>query len=60
MPRAASRQTSENIRLEVSAPDDLNGFIRLPMNYTFKDEELGIGTSVKKLESGNYAVIKYK
>ena len=54
------KKEDENIRLEVSVPDDLNGFIRLPMNYTFKDEELGIGSSVKKLESGNYAVIKYK
>lgn len=50
----------ENVRLEVSAPEALSGFIRLPINYTFKDEELGIGSSVKKLESGNYAVIKYK
>ena len=58
--RVLWKKEDENIRLEVSAPDDLNGFIRLPMNYTFKDEELGIGTSVKKLESGNYAVIKYK
>lgn len=54
------KREGENIQLEVSVPEGLNGFIRLPMGYTFKDEELGVGSPVKKIENGNYVVIKYK
>lgn len=48
------------VSLEVSAPKELNGYIKLPMGYVFEDTKLGIGSAIKELESGIFRVIKYK